>query len=62
VEVIPQQAIKAILVLSTRKNSDASGGRSWDATFYYGVRSWDELEGSILHEMIPTVRGRVAVT
>jgi hypothetical protein len=41
VQVIPQQAIKAIRVLSTRKtkNGAPAAEAAWDGTFYYGVGS-----------------------
>jgi hypothetical protein len=42
VQVIPQQAIKAMRAgaLYSLLEKQCSGGRSWDGTFYYGVRSF----------------------
>jgi hypothetical protein len=70
VQGIPQQAIEAILALSTR-NIVTGRQKLADATFYCGLRplrflyggvlcvhcgwAWSgELQGPILHEMVPT--------
>jgi hypothetical protein len=67
VQVIPQHAIKAIQVVSTRKienSGPAAGGRSWDGSFYYGMWRWavglyggvlwsGELQGPVIRDMGP---------
>jgi hypothetical protein len=59
VQVIPQQAIAAMRVLSTRKNGDPAA-KVWMALFttalglYGGVLWSGELQGFIIHEMVPS--------
>jgi hypothetical protein len=60
VQVIPQQAIKAIRALSTRKIVLRRQELGWHfllrrQVFIYGGVLWSgELQGLILHEMVPT--------